>query len=219
MSAALLVEQLSPRPAQRRRSNVVAQLIADQAVLALLRELQAWPKPGLVSHVDSGSHQDMDAAMMTASAHVLRPFFAELANAGQDGADMAGLRAIGLRAEAAMLAATGGVNTHRGAIFGLACSAPRRARSARHRQRARRLRRFVSARSSRDDGPWKSGEVQFRSSVTAPLRSVAMAQAAPGPRRPGAFAASMRWACRPCGRAARCSPTTSMQRLCTRASN
>jgi triphosphoribosyl-dephospho-CoA synthase len=119
MSAALLVEQLSPRPAQRRRSNVVTQLIADQAVLALLRELKAWPKPGLVSHIDSGSHQDMDGAMMKASAHSLRPFFAELAIAGQDGADMDRLRAIGLRAEAAMLAATGGVNTHRGAIFGL----------------------------------------------------------------------------------------------------
>jgi len=32
---------------------------------------------------------------------------------------MGQLRAIGLRAEAAMLAATGGINTHRGAIFGL----------------------------------------------------------------------------------------------------
>jgi triphosphoribosyl-dephospho-CoA synthase len=32
---------------------------------------------------------------------------------------MARLRAIGLRAEAAMLATTGGINTHRGAIFGL----------------------------------------------------------------------------------------------------
>src|SRR5262249_58196308 len=78
-----------------------------------------WPKPGLVSHVDSGSHTDMDAAMLQASAETLRPFFAELARAGQDGADMGRLRTIGLRAETAMLAVTGGVNTHRGAIFGL----------------------------------------------------------------------------------------------------
>ena len=107
------------RPAQQRRRGVVVELVADQAVLALLHELAAWPKPGLVSYVDSGSHTDMDAAMLQASAEALRPFFAELARAGQDGADMARLRAIGLRAEAAMLAATGGVNTHRGAIFGL----------------------------------------------------------------------------------------------------
>ena len=109
----------SARPRQGRERGLLAELIADQAVLALLHELAAWPKPGLVSHVDSGSHTDMDAAMMQASAESLRPFFAELARAGQDGADMDRLRTIGLRAEAAMLAVTGGVNTHRGAIFGL----------------------------------------------------------------------------------------------------
>jgi triphosphoribosyl-dephospho-CoA synthase len=109
----------SARPAQQRRGGLVAELIADRAVLALLHEVAAWPKPGLVSHVDSGSHTDMDAAMMQSSAEALRPFFAELAMAGRDGADMGRLRTIGLRAEAAMLAATGGINTHRGAIFGL----------------------------------------------------------------------------------------------------
>ena len=109
----------SARPAQQRRGGLVAELIADRAVLALLHEVAAWPKPGLVSHVDSGSHTDMDAAMMQSSAEALRPFFAELAMAGRDGADMGQLRTIGLRAEAAMLAATGGINTHRGAIFGL----------------------------------------------------------------------------------------------------
>jgi triphosphoribosyl-dephospho-CoA synthase len=88
-------------------------------VLALLHELATWPKPGLVSHVDSGSHTDMDAPMMQASAQSLRPFFGEFAAAGREGADMRRLRTIGLRAEAAMLAVTGGVNTHRGAIFGL----------------------------------------------------------------------------------------------------
>jgi triphosphoribosyl-dephospho-CoA synthase len=109
----------SAHPAKARVGGLVSKLVADQAVLALQHELAAWPKPGLVSHVDSGSHTDMDAAMMQSSAEALRPFFAELAMAGRDGADMAHLRTIGLRAEGAMLAATGGVNTHRGAIFGL----------------------------------------------------------------------------------------------------
>ena len=96
-----------------------SELIAAQAFQALSQELAAWPKPGLVSHVDAGSHHDMDAAMLVRSAEVLRPYFAELAVAGSEGARMSELRAIGLRAETAMLAATGGVNTHRGAIFGL----------------------------------------------------------------------------------------------------
>ena len=119
MSAARQFVVRSPRPTQLPARGLVAERIADQAVRALLDELAVWPKPGLVSHVDSGSHSDMDAAMLEASAETLRPFFAELAKAGHDGADMGRLRAIGLRAEAAMLAATGGVNTHRGAIFGL----------------------------------------------------------------------------------------------------
>jgi triphosphoribosyl-dephospho-CoA synthase len=119
MSAAPQFAIQSARPAQRRGGGLVAELIADQAVFALLHELAAWPKPGLVSHIDSGGHTDMDAAMLQASAEALRPFFAELARAGQDEADMGRLRTIGLRAEAAMLAVTGGVNTHRGAIFGM----------------------------------------------------------------------------------------------------
>jgi triphosphoribosyl-dephospho-CoA synthase len=119
MSAIPQLALRSARPAQQREGGLVSELIADRAVLALLHELAAWPKPGLVSHVDSGSHTDMDAAMMQRSAEALRPFFAELAMAGRDGADMGRLRTIGLRAEAAMLAATGGVNTHRGGIFGL----------------------------------------------------------------------------------------------------
>jgi triphosphoribosyl-dephospho-CoA synthase len=119
MSAARQFAYRHAGPAPGRLSCRVSEFIADQAVLALLRELAAWPKPGLVSHVDSGSHTDMDAAMLEASAESLRPFFGELARAGQGGADMDRLRAIGLRAEAAMLAVTGGVNTHRGTIFGM----------------------------------------------------------------------------------------------------
>jgi triphosphoribosyl-dephospho-CoA synthase len=119
MSVAPRFAKPTADPAQRRERNLITELIADQAVLALLRELATWPKPGLVSHVDNGSHTDMDAAILQASAEALRPFFAELAWAGQDGADMSRLRTIGLRAERTMLVVTEGVNTHRGAIFGL----------------------------------------------------------------------------------------------------
>lgn len=93
--------------------------IAARAVAALRLELDAYPKPGLVSRVDSGSHADMDAATFEASAAALEPHFTALARAGAVGAGMATLRRIGLDAEAAMREATGGVNTHRGAIFGL----------------------------------------------------------------------------------------------------
>jgi triphosphoribosyl-dephospho-CoA synthase len=103
----------------------VADHVADTAQTALLAELETWPKPGLVSHVDSGSHTDMDASTLRASARAIAPFYYQLTVAGAAQSGMNGLREIGLEAEHAMLAATGGVNTHRGAIFslGLLCAA------------------------------------------------------------------------------------------------
>lgn len=97
----------------------VAERLGDMAWAALVAELETWPKPGLVSHVDSGSHDDMDHTTFRRSAAAIRPFFARLAIAGAAGAEMEELRQIGREAEDAMLNATGGVNTHRGAIFGL----------------------------------------------------------------------------------------------------
>jgi triphosphoribosyl-dephospho-CoA synthase len=82
-------------------------------------ELETWPKPGLVSHIDRGSHQDMNAHTFRKSAAAIRPYLQQLAAAAADGCGMGRLRIIGLEAERAMFAATSGVNTHRGAIFGL----------------------------------------------------------------------------------------------------
>ncbi len=96
-----------------------ADRLAAAAARALLAELETWPKPGLVSHVDAGSHTDMDASTFRASAAATQQFYGALAAAGAAGAGMDELRRIGLDAERAMMAATGGVNTHRGAIFGL----------------------------------------------------------------------------------------------------
>ncbi|MBM2766634.1 triphosphoribosyl-dephospho-CoA synthase MdcB [Burkholderia anthina] len=110
---------MNARAACRAPAPSDVERIAGLAERSLVLEIETYPKPGLVSHVDTGSHADMDAATFERSAAVLRPYFAELADAGARDADMTVLRKIGLRAEHAMLAATGGVNTHRGAIFGL----------------------------------------------------------------------------------------------------
>lgn len=96
-----------------------ARAIADSAVRCLLLELETWPKPGLVSHIDNGSHKDMNAGTFRASAKAIEPYLIALSDAGAAGCGMGRLRVIGIEAEAAMLAATGGINTHRGAIFGL----------------------------------------------------------------------------------------------------
>lgn len=100
-------------------SHSAACRIGDLAVAALLAELHTFPKPGLVSLVDAGSHTDMDAGTFRVSAEALQPFFRVLSEAGTADAEMDNLRAAGRAAEQAMLVATGGVNTHRGAIFGL----------------------------------------------------------------------------------------------------
>jgi triphosphoribosyl-dephospho-CoA synthase len=89
------------------------------AARSLWHELVLYPKPGLVSLRDRGAHEDMDAVAFVRSLFALRPWFVELAEAGARRAPFAELRSLGIRAERAMLAATLGVNTHRGAIFTL----------------------------------------------------------------------------------------------------
>ena len=88
-------------------------LMADLAERALRMELDAPLKPGLVGPDSNGAHGDMDYALMRRSIAAIRPYFSRMALAGS--ADE--LRQLGIDAEKAMLAATGGVNGHRGAIF------------------------------------------------------------------------------------------------------
>lgn len=86
---------------------------------ALLAEAMAWPKPGLVTPIDSGSHHDMDIDTFLCSIAALEGSFFELALASVRNGGFALLAQIGREAEQRMLHATGGVNTHRGAIFNL----------------------------------------------------------------------------------------------------
>lgn len=105
--------------AEAAREPWSGEAVAALAAECLAAEVDTWPKPGLVSHVDAGSHADMDAGTFRRSAAAIRPHFAALVEAGRAGAGMGRLRAIGVMAEVDMMEATGGVNTHRGAIFGL----------------------------------------------------------------------------------------------------
>ena len=100
--------------------TTIPYLLAHLACDALQQELDTTPKPGLVDQHDSGAHADMDYRLMQRSIAALRPYFVRLAQAGQEGMlDHATVSAIGIEAERAMLAATGGVNTHRGALFSM----------------------------------------------------------------------------------------------------
>ena len=100
-----------------------AAALGRQVLQALLDEVILTPKPGLVDLRSRGAHADLNWALMCHSACVLQPVFAAMAQAAWESDDDDGLRqrigAIGRDGEALMLAATDGVNTHRGAIWAL----------------------------------------------------------------------------------------------------
>ena len=96
-------------------------IIAHLATQALQAELDTTPKPGLVDKDNNGAHRDMDHALMQLSINTLHPYFVCLALLGF--ADTLPshtvIRDAGIEAEKAMLAATNGVNTHKGALFSM----------------------------------------------------------------------------------------------------
>jgi len=83
----------------------------------LARELALEAKPGLVTPSSRGSHADMDHFTFAASIDSLTGYFADCARLGACGCAFNDLQARGREAEKAMFAATGGVNTHKGAVF------------------------------------------------------------------------------------------------------
>lgn len=97
--------------------STVPYLVADLAERALRLELDTTPKPGLVDRRDNGAHKDMDYALMSKSISALRPYLTRLAVESAKDIDPAKIKEIGIEAEKAMLKATGGVNTHKGALF------------------------------------------------------------------------------------------------------
>ena len=95
--------------------------LADAAMGALIAEALLTPKPGLVDRRGCGAHRDLDLERLLASAVALRPGFERMAECAWRRTPSVALREelgdIGRAAEVDMLAATGGSNAHRGAIW------------------------------------------------------------------------------------------------------
>ena len=104
-------------------TSVAPGRIADLAVEALRAEAELTPKPGLVDRRGGNAHGDVNLGLLIASADSLRDAFEECAVAARQLPLGVALRArvgaIGREGERRMLAATGGVNTHRGALWAL----------------------------------------------------------------------------------------------------
>ena len=133
-SRAHSVEELQAKTQQILRDALDAEdreTVAELAQRALLYEVCVTPKPGLVDRNNAGSHRDMDIYTFMTSAAALRPYFSACAKIGRETAQQlpestfSALRLPGKLAENAMLEATNGVNTHKGAIFtmGVLCGA------------------------------------------------------------------------------------------------
>ena len=105
--------------------TTIPYIIGHLASMALQAELDTTPKPGLVDCNDNGAHRDMDHALMQRSIQALHPYFVRLAKLGftdkQPCHDE--IVHIGIEAEREMFKTTGGVNTHKGALFSIGLAA------------------------------------------------------------------------------------------------
>ncbi|MGO4731112.1 triphosphoribosyl-dephospho-CoA synthase [Paenibacillus sp. 2KB_22] len=107
----------------RGQEELYATYLADLAVKALVEEAMLSPKPGLVDARSSGAHTDMNITLMVRSACSLHATFKEMSLKSINEQPNQRLRHmlawIGQEGERRMFEATGGINTHKGAIWAL----------------------------------------------------------------------------------------------------
>lgn len=110
-----------PARVKDRPGAAVSSRLAYLAVQALVAEANLTPKPALVDQRGPGAHKDLDLGLLHRSARSLFPCFLGLAEASAGQVPGRALRerlaAIGREGERTMLAATGGSNSHKGAIW------------------------------------------------------------------------------------------------------
>ncbi len=107
----------------RQDAGQIPEHLAQHAFEALINEALLTPKPGLIDLRGGNAHHDMSLGLMCRSALTLKPWFNLMARRVTEQSDTFTQRrtlgALGREAEQAMLDATNGINTHRGAIWAL----------------------------------------------------------------------------------------------------
>jgi triphosphoribosyl-dephospho-CoA synthase len=100
-----------------------ARRMARLARQALIAEAELTPKPGLVDRRGHGAHADLSLEIMRRSAVAIEPHFCRMASVSSGARPSQSVRErlalIGRQAEHAMFEATGGSNSHKGAIWAL----------------------------------------------------------------------------------------------------
>lgn len=105
--------------------EIDAEYYATLSKKSLLDEVYTTPKPGLVDTRNNGSHADMDITTFEKSANALKSYFGDCFSIGKNTSHLSPeetfplLKKAGITAEQTMYNATGGVNTHKGAIYSL----------------------------------------------------------------------------------------------------
>ena len=103
------------------RDQAQAVCLGRLASQSLIAEAELTPKPGLVDRRGAGAHTDLSLSIMKLSALAIEPYFHEMALVSEGGHPSQALREqlalIGRDAESAMLKATKGSNSHKGAIW------------------------------------------------------------------------------------------------------
>src|SRR5580704_6880841 len=119
----LLSNAVRVTPRNLPSDTAAARRLARLARQALIAEAELTPKPGLVDRRGSGAHTDLSLEIMRRSAVAIEPYFVQMALASQGTQPSQSIRErlalIGRQAERAMLDATGGSNSHKGAIWAL----------------------------------------------------------------------------------------------------
>ena len=102
-------------------TTTIPYIISFCAAQSLQKELDTTPKPGLVDKQDNGAHTDMDYSLMCRSIKTLHEYFSKFAVLcfKKDLPPIQDIQQLGIEAENSMMKTTGGVNTHKGALFSM----------------------------------------------------------------------------------------------------